>query len=194
MNNKTGNKLKSKGGNDKIYTPLSVAIKMIEMSDIKEGDRVLDPSYGGGVFYNNLPNNCVKFYCEIEQQKDFFDFNERVDLIIGNPPYSLWNKWIDHTMELTDKFCYIMNSFNLTQPRIRKILNHGYGITKMHLLTVDWWFGNSYILVFEKNKPSIISVEEKTIYCDICNKRCRRGRNGNGINECSFQQQSSTIP
>lgn len=187
MNNKTGNKLK-KTSNDIIYTPDPLAKKMIEMCNIKDGDRVLDPCYGGGVFYDNLPANCIKFFCEIEQQKDFFDFHERVDLVIGNPPYSLWTKWIDHTMKITDRFCYLMNTFNLTNTRVSHILNNGYGITACHLLTVDYWFGCSFIVIFEKNKPSIISSDRTPYLCDICNTRCKRGRGGNSMNQCSSQQ------
>lgn len=182
---KTALKLK-KNGNDIIYTPLNVALKMIEMCDITKNMKVLDPSKGGGVFYNNLPD-CHKYYCEIEEQKDFFDESERYDLIIGNPPYSIWNKWLEHTMKLTDKFCYILGCFNFTDKRVRDIIDNGYGITKFHLLKVDWWFSQSFLVLFEKNKPSIISVEPKRILCDICNKRCMRGRNKNGMNTCTNQ-------
>jgi hypothetical protein len=186
MKNKIGNGIQGrKIANDKIYTPKPVALKMIEMCELKEGDTVLDPSYGGGVFYDNLPEFVDKDYCEIEQDKDFFDYNERVDCIVGNPPYSLWDKWLDHTMKITDKFCYVFGILNLTDRRLRKIIDNGFGITKIHLVCIDWWFGNSYLILFEKNKPSIISVEPVRVLCDICGKRCKRGRNGNGFNSCS---------
>ena len=174
-----------KTANDVIYTPKSVALLMIEMCDIKEGHIVLDPSKGGGIFYNNLPDNCIKDYCEITENKDFFEYKQRVDLIIGNPPYSLWSKWLEHTMTITDKFCYIFGGWNFTDTRLRDILDNGFGLIKFHLLKVDWWFGHSFICIFEKNKPSIISVSNKRIYCDICNNRCKRGRGGRGMNECS---------
>lgn len=184
MLSKIAHKLK-KSSNDIIYTPKPVALKMIEMCDIKDGDKVLDPSMGGGVFFNNLPTNCIKSYCEITENKDFFNETERYDLIIGNPPYSLWTKWIDHTMKLTDKFCYIFGCFNFTDKRLRDIIDKGYGITKFHLLKIDWWFSPSFLIVFEKNKPSIITVEPKRILCDICNGRCKRGRNKNDSNTCT---------
>lgn len=170
---------------DIIYTPKPVALKMIEMCELKEGDSVLDPSYGGGVFYNNLPDYVDKSFCEIEMDLDFFDYNDKVDCIIGNPPYSLWTKWIEHTMKITDKFCYIFGNLNFTDKRARDIFKNGYGITKFHLLKIDWWFSPSYLVVFEKNKASIITVEEHCVLCDICNGRCKRGRNGNSHNECA---------
>jgi len=170
---------------DIIYTPKPVALKMIDMCDLKEGDTILDPSYGGGVFYDNLPEYVNKEWCEIEKGKDFFEYDKKVDCIIGNPPYSLWNQWLQHTMNLTDKFCYIFGNLNFTDKRIRNIIDNGYGITKFHLLKIDWWFSPSYLVVFEKNKPSIMSVEPNIILCDICNLRCKRGRNGNNHNECT---------
>ena len=188
MFSENGRKLKNTS-NDIIYTPLSVALKMIEMCDIKENNKILDPSKGGGIFYNNLPSYCIKDYCEITEGLDFFNYNKKVDLIIGNPPYSLWNKWIEHTMKLTDKFCYIFGSFNFTDKRLRDIMNNGYGITKFHLVKIDWWYSPSYLIVFEKHKISIITVEDKRVICDICNKRCGRGVTikgyKNGMNECS---------
>jgi len=171
--------------NDIIYTPKSVAIKMIDMCSITSNMKVLDCCKGGGVFFDNL-NNCNKEWCEITEGKDFFDYNERVDLVIGNPPYSLWSKWIEHTMEITDKFCYIMGCFNFTDKRIRDILNKGFGITKIHIVKIDWWYSVAYVVIFEKDKESIITVEPKVIMCENCGKRCKRGRVGNDMNICSL--------
>lgn len=169
--------------NDCIHTPLPIVLKMIEMCDIQDDDIVLDPSAGTNkIFFNNLPANCKKMYCEIEDGSDFFQFNDRIDVIIGNPPYSLWNKWLEHTCSLQPtKFCYIFGQLNFTTIRINKILKHGYSITGFHLCKVDWWFGDSYLVLFEKNKPSIISVGLK-IYCE-CNKRCGRSCT-NSPNKC----------
>ena len=51
MSSKTCRSIKQrKESNDKIYTPKPVALTMIEMCDLKEGDSVLDPSYGGVSF------------------------------------------------------------------------------------------------------------------------------------------------
>ena len=172
-----------KNANDVIYTPLPVAIKMMEMCDITPHMTVLDPCKGTGVFYDNLPE-CKKSFCEITEGRDFFDWTEKVDLIIGNPPYSIWTKWMAHTVKITDKFCYIMNNFNFTDNRMRDIINAGFGITQIHLLKIDWWFSHQYLVVFERNKPSIISFGLRRVLCDICGKRCDRGLNGNSANVC----------
>jgi len=176
-----------KDANDRIYTPKPLALKLIEMCELKEGDTVLDPSFGAGVFYDNFPNYVSKEFCEIDMDKDFFNHTERVDCIVGNPPFSLWTKWLKHTMTITDKFGYIFGMCNITDTRIRNIIGMGYGITKIHLCVVKHWFGNTALVVFEKNKPSIMSVADSVILCDICNsKKCLRGVKGNPYNKCTI--------
>lgn len=170
--------------NDIIYTPAPVAKIMIAMCDLKEGDTVLDPSLGGGVFYNNLPAYVNKEWCEIEKDVDFFNCDKRFDCIVGNPPYSKWNNWLSHTMKLTDKFCYIFGFLNFRPNRLHAIMKEGFGLTKMRMLTVDWYFGPSIIAVFEKGKDSIIEVDGETFNCDTCNSRCGRGRNKSDYNIC----------
>ena len=176
-----------KDANDRIYTPKPLALKLIEMCELKEGDTVLDPSFGAGVFYDNFPNYVSKEFCEIDMDKDFFNHTERVDCIVGNPPYSLWTKWLKHTMTITDKFGYIFGTCNITDTRIRNIIGMGYGVTKIHLCNVKHWFGDTVLVVFEKNKPSIISVSDGKILCDICNShKCLRGVKGNSYNKCTI--------
>jgi hypothetical protein len=169
--------------NDKIYTPLRMALTMIHMCDITPEMRVLDCCKGGGIFYDNLPE-CQKDWCEIDDGKDFYDCHEKYDLIIGNPPYSQWDRWIEHTMKLTDKFCYVFGTFNLTERRMGNILEKGYGITKLHIMKVDWWFSPSFIAVFERNKPTILTADSKRVMCDECGKRCHRGIKGHNPNVC----------
>jgi hypothetical protein len=168
--------------NDVFYTPLPVVKIMVDMCDIQPDMKVLDPCKGTGNFYNNLPI-CDKDWCEITEGKDFFDYDERVDLIIGNPPYSLWSDWLDHTTELTDKFCYIFGMMNFTDYRLKQIEEKGYGLTKLHIVKIDWWFSQSIIAVFEKGQKSIITTSPR-VKCE-CGVRCNRGTAGYSANECS---------
>jgi hypothetical protein len=176
--------------NDLIYTPKPLALDMIKLCDIKETDKVLDCSLGGGVFYDNFPV-CERDWCEIDRGRDFFVYtkNKKYDWVIGNPPYSLWTKWLDHTCKITDKFCYIFGVYNLTPSRLGRIFDNGFGITSFTICKVDWWFSPSYLVVFEKNKKSIINNIKTAYKCDICGKICNRGRNRGGkkygMNVCS---------
>ena len=117
--------------------------------------------------------------------KNFFEYDKCVDCIIGNPPYSLWDKWLEKTMSLTNKFCYIFGFLNMTDKRLKKICDNGFGMTKIHLLKVHWWFGHSYIAIFEKNKQSIMTVSQNPICCDVCHEKCQRGLRGNSPNLCT---------
>jgi hypothetical protein len=191
MDNNIGNQIQYRQkANDVIYTPKDLAIEMINMCDIKETDKVLDCSLGGGVFFDNFPE-CNKDWCEIEKGRDFFKYTEgkNYDWVIGNPPYSLWGKWLEHTCKITDKFCYVFGVYNLTPLRLGKIMEKGFGITHFSICRVDWWFSLSFLVVFEKNKKSIIKNIKEPFYCEGCGKRCKRGRTYKGkkysMNECS---------
>lgn len=167
--------------NDVIYTPISLAKKMIEMCDITPDMKVLDPSSGDGVFYDNLPE-CDKHWCEISKGKDFFDETNKYDLIIGNPPYSMWTKWLEHTTRITDKFCYVFGAMNMNPNRITQLHNAGFGITKIQMVNVTHWFSYSFVVVFERHKPSIMTVLP-TVKCE-CGKSCGRGLKGKDPNKC----------
>jgi type I restriction-modification system DNA methylase subunit len=143
---------------DVFYTPLPVAMKLIKMADIKEHEKVLDPSRGLGVFYNNFPNCAAKDWCEITENKDFFDYNEHVDVIIGNPPFSMWNKWLDHSIKLKpSRICYVIGVLNLSPQRIERMSAAGYKITKIEILNVRDWFSNTLLVVFDKHGEAVIS-------------------------------------
>jgi hypothetical protein len=170
--------------NDIVYTPIPLAKKMIEMCEITPDMSVLDPCYGSGNFYNNFPE-CKKSFCEINMGKDFFDERSRYDLIIGNPPYSMLNKWIEHTITLTDKFCYLLGALNFQPNRFYNLEQKGYRITKMYVCCIDYFLGSSFVFIVERNKPGIVEFAINRYNCDVCGKRCNRGQPGYSFNECS---------
>ena len=47
-------------------------------------------------------------WCEISRGRDFFDWTESVDWIIGNPPYSILNEWLLHSFKLADNVVYLL--------------------------------------------------------------------------------------
>lgn len=172
--------------NDVIYTPVPLARKMIEMCGITPEMKVLDPCFGSGVFYNNLPD-CRKSFCEIKMGLDFFEHDERYDLIIGNPPYSMLNKWIEKTIELTDRFCYVIGALNFQPNRFHKLEQRGYYITQMYVCCVDYFIGPSFVFIVERTNRGrgIIEFSPTRYNCDVCGKRCNRGQPGYSFNECS---------
>ena len=96
------NKGKKGGVNDKVYTPVNIAQQIINSLPIRENELLLEPCKGKGAFYDNFPLNCAKEYCELDEGKDFFDYNKKVDWIITNPPYSIFDAFVQHCFELSN--------------------------------------------------------------------------------------------
>lgn len=170
--------------NDRIYTPLPLAQYIIGMANIQPDEWVLDPCRGGGAFYNNLPS-CHRAYCELEEGKDFYDWKTPVDVVIGNPPYSQWNRWLEHTLSICkDRFIYVFGVQSLTPRRLKMIEGAGFGITAIHLTKVAWWMSQSLIIVAKKGASSILSYSPIHT-CPECGIMCGRGVNGRDANQCA---------
>ena len=88
---------------DVIYTPDWVAKDMVDF--FKPTGRILEPCKGEGAIYKYLPDGSD--WCEIREGRDFFAFNEQVDWIITNPPYSAFGKWINHGMAIAQNVVYL---------------------------------------------------------------------------------------
>jgi hypothetical protein len=166
--------------NDIVYTPSQVVDIMIKFCNYSN-EYVLDSCRGKGAFYNKL--NYPKEYCEITEDIDFFSFSKKVELSIGNPPYSILSKWLEHTYKICDKFCYIFGMYSLTSPRLRDMEKAGFYITKMMLINVPTWFQRSYIIVAERltEKPDKIVFDfeymgNKCLYCG-CSVGGMKGKN-----------------
>jgi hypothetical protein len=144
---------------DIFITPLELSKSHIDMIEYNDNEIWLDPCKNNGSYYNQFPNN-NKDYCEILENKDFFNYNKKVDIIIQNPPYSLIDKWIDKNIELKPRIISLLIGINnLTARRIEKLNNNGYGLIKLRMLKVWSWFGMSIIVLFEKNKENIIEID-----------------------------------
>lgn len=91
-----------------------------------------------GSFVKSLRNwntNMIVYTCEILEGKDFFDFKEKVDWIITNPPYSKMRKFIQHSMEVSDNIVFLTTINHLwLKARIRDIKQANFGIKEIILL------------------------------------------------------------
>lgn len=72
---------------------------------------VLDPCRGGGAFHDLLPAGSP--WCEIDEGRDFFDWWEPVDWVIGNPPYSLTRPWFYHSYAIAHDVVYLVPCRNV---------------------------------------------------------------------------------
>ena len=161
--------------NDVFITPLKLSQKQIKMIDSNDDDIWFDPFKNNGSYYDQFPifskNNLLNYsvldfynsrheWTEILQNKDFFKFNEKVDIICSNPPYSLMDKILEKSVALNPRvISYLIGVNNLTAKRIEYMENNGYGLKKIHMCKVWKWFGMSFIVQFEKGEKSCMSFD-----------------------------------
>jgi hypothetical protein len=160
MSSKIGHSIKGRNkANDVFITPLALAKSHIDMIEYKEDDLWLDDAKNSGSYYNQFPTN-KKNYCEILDNKDFFDYQGNPQIIIGNPPYSILDKWFKKVIEINPRvYSCLIGMLNLTPRRIKWFNDAGYGLKKLRIVNIHEWFGRSYICVFEKGAKNCIEFD-----------------------------------
>lgn len=147
--------------NDVHYTPPKLAKFAIGMVPIEYRKGVwLDCCRGSGNYYQQFPRACDREWCEISAGLDFFQYNSPVDVICSNPPYSILDDWLQHSVKLQPKaICYLIGINNITTKRMEAMQNAGYGLTKLHFCKVKEWFGMSVIALWERGKANVVSFD-----------------------------------
>jgi DNA modification methylase len=155
-------------------TPEEVCRKIIGLITWAEGEFVLEPFRGDGNFYRNLPAWVRKDWCEIKEERDFFEYTgPSPDTIITNPPYrdkaggeNLVVPCLERCLQLARKrVIYFVNHkvFNaLTATRMKKYGEWNWGITHLSVWDMKKWPGRYYLIIWEKDKPSIIDYSLAT--------------------------------
>lgn len=82
---------------DRVMTPSAIAKAVVE--HFKPSGTMLEPAKGSGSFLQFLPG---ADWCEITEGRDFFDYTGRVDWILTNPPYSIYDKFLEKCFEVAD--------------------------------------------------------------------------------------------
>jgi len=148
---------------DVFYTPetlVEVHLELVKEYAI-EGDRWYDPFYGQGVYYESFPTE-HKDYTEIALGKDFFAYQSQVDMIVSNPPYSMIDNVLTHSVSLKPRvISYLIGMGNLTAKRMEYMNEQGYGLAKLHMTKVFKWYGMSFIVVFVKGAENCMSFDRK---------------------------------
>lgn len=106
---------------DVVFTPPEVAEAMVNHFPLT--GRILDPCRGDGVFWGLIDG---ADYCEIQEGRDFFEYQAEVDWIIGNPPYSVYSEWLRHSMNIADNIVYLIP------------INKAFNSSSMLKQTYDW--------------------------------------------------------
>lgn len=115
---------------DVVYTPAWVAADMV--AHFQPAGVVLEPCKGAGVFLDYLPPGSP--WCEIAEGRNFFDWYQSVDWLIGNPPYSMTRIWFRHSYRLAADIVYLVPLRNIFSGYgfVREIHDYG-GIPEIRL-------------------------------------------------------------
>ena len=115
---------------DVVMTPELLAHRLVcHFNPIGKG---LEPCRGTGNIYKYLDN---ADWCEITEGRDFYDWNEPVDYIFTNPPWSQMRKFLKHSYEVADNV-YVLITVNhiFTKARLREMKEAGFGIREICLV------------------------------------------------------------
>lgn len=144
------------------YTTEEMAKYLISKTPIKGS--VLDAGSGRNkVWYNNLEE--PKYECELEEGQDYYEWEKRVDWVIGNPPWrtngknQIWD-WINKASEIAEQgFAFLLNHkvFNtLTPNRLQKLKDKGFYLLNIEIIQDKRWFGRYYYIIFSKKKSTFL--------------------------------------
>jgi len=146
------------------YTKPEMAKYLIDRITFEEGDLVMEPCFGNGSFYNAIPDDVYKTYCEINMDKDYL----QVDITLSNPPFIprklFWN-FHQKAMETTRReIWWLINISSLnvfTTKRIKEMHDKKWYLNSMLVVADKRWFGRYVWCKFSKNNTNVL---------DFCNK------------------------
>lgn len=117
--------------NDVVFTPDWLAKQICKMFPISGS--VLEPCKGEGAFLKVLPSNTE--WCEIAEGKNFYEFNKKVDWLVTNPPYSDYNRFLEHAFLLADNIVLLVPVAKMfkSMGTLKLIMDYG-GFVSIHTL------------------------------------------------------------
>lgn len=125
--------------NDDVQTPRNLAGRIVR--HFRPRGRILEPCCGRGNFLKFLPR---AFWCEIKKGRDFFEWNQRVDWIITNPPWSQIRPFLQHALRVSENIVFLMTVNHVwTKARIRDVYEGGFGIREICLVEMPEAFPQS---------------------------------------------------
>ena len=129
---------------DIVYTPTFVSKQILDF--LKPTGKILDPCKGDGAFYNYITGD--KYYCEINEGKDFFYWGDNVDWVIGNPPYSIFKEFLEKSFEIANNVSFLVPTNKVFQRQIIMEMINQYGGIKSIIIygsgqLIDFPFGFS---------------------------------------------------
>lgn len=151
------------------YTNPEMAQDLIRLLPLREENTVLDAGSGKNKVWYKLLNKPVskKFQCELDDGCNFYEWDKKVDWIVGNPPYHESWKFTEQAIKVATKgVAWLLNNqalnSHLTPARLERLDKEGWHYTKIHVVADKRWFGRYYFLILEKKTDSFFSWNKKT--------------------------------
>ena len=146
------------------YTNPEMVKYLLSKTPIKGS--VLDAGSGKNkVWFNQLKGE--KYECEIDDGVDFFEWDKKVDWVVGNPPYHESWKFTEQALKVATKgIAWLLNNQALnshfTPRRLSRMSELGWHYTKMIVVADKRWFGRYYYLILEKKFNNFIETNTPT--------------------------------
>lgn len=123
-----GKSLIPQGGSDLVMTPDYLAKKIVAHFN-PFGKKCLEPCKGDGAFIRAFSELGINpEWCEITEDNDFFNYKDKVDWIITNPPYSILSDFLEHSLTVANNIVFlVLGNAMFFKKRIRLIREAGYG-------------------------------------------------------------------
>ena len=99
------NKTDKATASDTVFTKNTTAKWIVDY--FKPQGSILEPAAGENAFYN-LFDNEEKYRCEITDGLDFFGWDKKVDWIITNPPYSIYDHFLQKAFSIADNVVFFV--------------------------------------------------------------------------------------
>jgi hypothetical protein len=150
------------------YTNEQMVKDLLKITPI-EGS-ILDAGSGKNkVWFNNLKGE--KYECELEDGCDFYDWDKKVDWVVGNPPFHESWKFFDKASQVAKNgIAFLINNLamNSWTPRRYELLKQrGFYLNKIHIVLDKRWFGRYYYLIFTKLENKFVSWNIKTYEANL---------------------------
>ncbi|MAO24642.1 MAG: hypothetical protein CMJ25_28170 [Phycisphaerae bacterium] len=159
----------AKGDKSIVMTKPSMAKYLISTIEFLDGDVVLEPCRGDCAFYDNFPINVEKEFCEINEGKDFLEYENEVDYVISNPPFvprKLFWSFNQKAMKITRKKIYWLinlSSLNVfTTKRLKEMREQGWFINSMRIVNDKRWFGRYAFIEISKDNNNFVTFNTVT--------------------------------
>jgi len=143
------------------YTDEELAKYCLSFVNYGTQDKVLDVGCGENKVWLNNINSKNKDWVELDLGRDFFEYNERVDWCVGNPPYKgLW-KFFEKASEISNEgfgFLISIHGINhFTPKRLEELKQKGFYLNKMVVVSCKRWFGRYFFVVFSREDKNILN-------------------------------------